>query len=82
MSGLIGKAMRFAKSSQGRRALSRAKTYASSPEGKQRIGGVRDRIQNLRGRQSRKPQPTAVTPSAPSGDQKAPQPDPGAPTTP
>ena len=83
MSGMIGKAMRFARSSQGRKAIAKAKTYASSPEGKERISGLRDRMQDMRGgKANRKPEATTVTPSAPSGDQKTPQPDPGAPTTP
>ena len=82
MSGMIGKAMRFARSSQGKKALAKARSYASSPEGRERIGGVKERMQDLRGgKANRKPEATTVTPSAPSGDQQAPQPDPGAPTT-
>ena len=44
MSGLIGKAMRFARTPQGRRALDKAQRYAKSPEGKQRIEQLRSRV--------------------------------------
>ena len=43
MSGLIGKAMRFARSPQGRQALSKAQRYAKSPEGRARIEQLRAR---------------------------------------
>jgi hypothetical protein len=44
MSGLFGKAMRFAKSKQGKDALAKVQNYAKSEEGKERIQDVKGRL--------------------------------------
>ena len=74
MSGLLGKAMRFARSSQGKKALGKAQQYVSSPEGKQKIAEVRGRVM---GDGKAKPAPgSAVDPA------RRPKPDPHAPESP
>jgi hypothetical protein len=72
MSGLFGKAMRFAKSRQGKEAIEKVQRYAKSEEGK-------ERIQDVKGRLSRKDEDTAV----PKADHETgPAPDPAAPKNP
>jgi hypothetical protein len=72
MSGLFGKAMRFAKTKQGREAIDKVKKYAQSEEGK-------ERIEDVKGRFSKKDDATPV----PKADQAtAPTPDPAAPKNP
>ena len=44
MAGLVGRITRLARSPQGRKLASRAKTYASSPEGKRKIEQVRGQL--------------------------------------
>ena len=83
MSGMIGKAMKFARSSQGKKALAKAKSYASSPEGKERIGGVKERMRG-RGEKAQpksgaQPDPGQREPT--TATERAPQPDPGSPTS-
>ena len=40
----LGRFTRFARSPQGRKLMSRAQSYAQSPEGKRRIQETRDRL--------------------------------------
>jgi hypothetical protein len=70
MSGLFGKAMRFAKSKQGKEALDKVQKYAKSEEGKERIEDVKGRLSGKKDT----PVPTA--------DHEAPKPDPAAPQNP
>ena len=72
MSGLFGKAMRFAKSRQGRQAIDKVQRYAKSEEGKERIQDVKERF-------SGKDKEEAV-PKAPN--ETGPTPDPAAPKNP
>jgi hypothetical protein len=71
MSGLFGRAMRFAKSRQGKDAIDKVKHYAQSDEGKERIQDVKERF-------SHKDKDEAV----PKAEHEAPKPDPAAPKNP
>lgn len=84
MSGLIGKAMKFARSPAGRKAMQKAKGYASSPEGKKRIDDARGRVEGLRGgAKEGQPQAELKEPPVPPAEQASgPTPDPKAPGTP
>ena len=72
MSGLFGKAMRFAKSKQGKEALDKVQKYAKSDEGKERIQDVKERFSN-----KDKDQAVPKTPN-----ETGPTPDPAAPQNP
>ncbi|MGI8624329.1 MAG: hypothetical protein ACR2NB_12815 [Solirubrobacteraceae bacterium] len=56
--------MRFARSPAGRRAMDKAKAYASSPEGKQRIEDVKGRVQSRRGGPAKPPSTQSSPPPA------------------
>ena len=87
MSGLIGKAMKFARSKQGKEALDEGRRSTRSPsEGKEKIEGLKDKVerQARRAKPSRQagprrpatPAPSARAASTPS---TAPKPDPSTP---
>ena len=85
MSGLIGKAMRFAKSKQGKEAISKAQAFVKSDEGKEKLEELKDKVG---GKHEEKAKPVAKAPAAtqatpaPTAKPAAtePRPDPGAPT--
>lgn len=87
MSGLIGKAMKFAKTRQGKEAIAKAQAYVKSPEGKERLDGLKDKVGGRKAeddpKAAAKAAPVAGTP-APSAEpvdtSREPKPDPGAPT--
>lgn len=85
MSGLFGKAARFAKSKQGKETLAKVQKYAKSDEGKQRIESLKDKVEDFRGggkddTPEAKPAPAPVvdTSEAPKPDPAAPEPPPAA----
>ena len=65
---LFNKAMKFAKSPQGKKAIDKVEGYVKSPEGKQKIEDIREKV-------SGKPAAGSDVNTA-----KDPQPDPQAPT--
>ena len=79
MSGLIGKAMKFAKSPQGKKALDKAQKYVKSDAGK-------EKIEELKGKVGKHEDPAAKTPPSPGPKAEpvdttdGPKPDPHAPT--
>jgi hypothetical protein len=76
MSGLIGRAMKFAKSKQGKQAIAKVSNYAKSDEGKKRIGDVKERFTG-------KDHPAAKPAPKPTPDAtRDPKPDPVAPENP
>ncbi len=86
MSGLIGKAMKFAKSPQGKKALDKAQKYVKSEEGKEKIEDLKDKVGGHKEKDPKaaaKAAPVAGTP-APSAEPvdttTEPKPDPNAPT--
>jgi hypothetical protein len=84
MSGMFGKAMRFAKSKQGKEAIAKAKKFASSPEGKERIADVKGRLSGHKEPVPKAPETPAgqPAPEAPRGGidtSTDPKPDPNAP---
>ena len=80
MSGLFGKAARFAKSKQGKEALEKVQKYAKSDQGKEQIEALKDKVDDLRGKDEK---PEAKPAPAPAVDAtKEPKPDPASPTPP
>lgn len=51
---LVSKLTRFASSSQGKKLVRKAKSYADSPKGRQKIDQVAHAVQNVAGKGSRK----------------------------
>ena len=87
MSGLIGKAMRLAKTKQGKEALEKVQKYAKSPEAKERIEDIKERVGAKKDERAEPstatPKPAATKPHPapePAVDERtAPKPDPHAP---
>ena len=86
MSGLFGKAMKFAKSKQGKDALAKVQKYAKSEEGKEKIAELKDKAEDLvhKGdkKPAAKPQPKEaphLSPDPGVNASPAPHRDPGAP---
>ena len=89
MSGLFGKAMRFAKSKQGKEALGKVQAYAKSEKGKERIEEIKEKAEHLVGRDEAAKKPAAKAAAKPQpapGDRidtsEHPKPDPHAPKPP
>ena len=89
MSGLIGKAMRLAKTKQGQEALDKVQKYAKSPEAKERIEDIKGKVSGKKDDADASPTPAAKPPAAttpepapaPVVDASAtPKPDPNAPS--
>jgi len=89
MSGLIGKAMRLAKTKQGQEALEKVQKYAKSPEAKERIEDMKGKVSGSKDDADASPAPEAKPPAAttpepapaPVVDASAtPKPDPAAPS--
>ncbi|MEA2124292.1 MAG: hypothetical protein QOI80_1074 [Solirubrobacteraceae bacterium] len=73
MSGMFGKAMKFAKSKQGKEALAKVQKYAKSEKGKERIEDVKERFTH------KQEEPAPKAPGAGVDTSTEPKPDPNAP---
>ena len=78
MSGLIGKAMKFARSPQGKKALDKAQKYVKSPEGKEKLEELKGRVGH-KGAPAADPKPAPGAPAGGVDASHAPKPDPEAP---
>lgn len=76
MSGLFGKAMRFARSKQGKQAIAKAQAYVKSPEGREKLEDLKDRVTS---RDEPKKKPAAKPAPKPEPAATEPRPDPDAP---